>query len=52
MHGFVDVVLIRCMMGQFCGTLHGKGGVPGEVLKRSNKSTGAYCKNNVSEICR
>ncbi len=23
-HGFVDVVLIRCMMGQFCRTFHCK----------------------------
>ncbi len=52
MHGFVDVVLIRCMMGQFCRMLHGKGGVLGEVLTRRNKSTGAYCKNDVAELCR
>jgi hypothetical protein len=45
MHGYVDIVLIRCMMGQFCRMLHGKGGVPGKVLTRSNKSIALYCKN-------
>ncbi len=52
MYGFVDIVLIRCMKGQFCRMLHGKGGVLGKVLTRSNKSTGAYFKNNVAELCR
>ena len=51
-HGFVDVVMIRCMMGQFCRMLHGKGGVPGKVLTRSNESTSAYCMNNVAELFR
>ena len=36
-HGFVDVVLIRCMISQFCLTFHCKGCMPGEVLARSNK---------------
>jgi hypothetical protein len=52
MHGFVDVVLIRCIMGQFCRTLHGKGCVPGKVLTRSNEGIGLYCQINVSELCR
>ncbi len=43
MHGFVDVVLIRCVMGQFCRMLHGKGCVPGKILTRSNKGIGWYC---------
>ncbi len=52
MHCFVDVVLIRCMIVQFYCTLHGEGGVLGEVLTRSNKDIGLYCKNNVTELCR
>jgi hypothetical protein len=36
-HGFVDVVLIRCMMSQFCCRLHGKGCVPGKVLTKGTK---------------
>jgi hypothetical protein len=52
MHGFVEIVLIRYMMGQFCQMLHGNGCVPGEVLIRSNKGIGLYCQNNVSELCR
>jgi hypothetical protein len=51
-HGFVDVVMIRCMMGQFCHTFHGKGCVPGKVLARSNKGIGLYYKNDVSQLCR
>ncbi len=51
-HGFVDVILIRCMIGQFCHTLHGKVYVLGEVLARSNGGIGLYCKNDVSELCR
>jgi hypothetical protein len=39
-HGFVDVVLIRCMMGQFCRTFHCEGCMPGEVLARSNEGIG------------
>ena len=42
-HGSVDVVLIRCMMGQFCHMLHGKGCVPSKVLTRSSKGIGSYC---------
>ncbi len=52
MPGSVDVVLIGCMMGQFCHTLHGKGCVPGKVLTRNNKGIGLYCQNNVLELCR
>jgi hypothetical protein len=51
-HGSVDVVLIRCMMGQFCCMLHGKGCVPSEVLTMSSKGIGLDCQNNVSELCR
>ncbi len=49
MHGSVDVVLIGCMMGQFCRTLHGKGFVPGKVLTRSDEGISLYCQNNVSD---
>jgi hypothetical protein len=52
MHGFVDVVLIRCMMGQFCRMLYGEGGVPDKVLTRSNEGIGLYFQNNVTELCR
>ncbi len=51
-HGFVDVVLIRCMMGQFCRMFHCEGYMPGKILARSNRGIGLYCKNNVSELCR
>jgi hypothetical protein len=51
-HGSVDVVLIRCMIGQFCRMLHGKGCVPSEVLTRSSKGIGSYCQKNVLELCR
>jgi hypothetical protein len=52
MHCFVDIVLVGCMMCNFCHALHSKGGVPSEVLTRSNKSTSACCKNNVAELFR
>ncbi len=42
MHGSVDIVLIGCMMGQFCRTLHGEGCVPGKVLTWSNKGIDLY----------
>jgi hypothetical protein len=32
--------------------LHGEGGVLGKVFTRSNKSTSAYCKNDVAELFR
>ncbi len=51
MHGFVDVLMIRCMMGQFCRTLHGKGCVPSKVLARINEGINSYCQNDVSELC-
>ncbi len=51
-HGFVDVVLIRCMMDQFCLMFHCKGCMPGKFLARSNEGIGLYCKKNVSELCR
>jgi hypothetical protein len=40
------------MMGQFCRMFHCEGCMPGEVLARSNKGIGSYCKNNVSELFR
>jgi hypothetical protein len=51
MHGSIDVVLIRCTMGQLCCMLHGKGCVPSKVLTRSSKVIDLYCQNNVSELC-
>ncbi len=51
-HGLVDVVLIRCMMGQFCRTFHCEGCMLGKVLAKSNKGIGSYFKNDVSELCR
>ncbi len=51
-HGSVDVVLIRCMMGQFFCMLHCKGCVPSKVLTRSSKGIGSYCQNDVPELCR
>ncbi len=47
-HGSVDVVMIRCMMGQFCRMLHGEGCVPSKVLTRSSEGIVLYCQNNVS----
>ena len=48
MHGSIDVVLIRYMVGQFCHMLHGQR----YVLTMSSKGIGLYCQNNVSELCR
>jgi hypothetical protein len=52
MHGSVDVVLMRCMMGQFCHMLRGEGCVPSKVLTRSSKGISLYCQSDVSELCR
>ncbi len=52
MHGSVDDVLIRCMMGQFCHMLHGKECVLRKVLTRKSKGIGLYCQNDVSELWR
>jgi hypothetical protein len=37
-HGSDDVVLIICMMGQFCRTFHCEGCVPGKVLQGVTKA--------------